>query len=82
MRAEGFARVDFFYEESGRGLLLNEVNTIPGFTPFSMYPRLWKATGLPYDELIDELVRLAVERQDRRIARRGRPRPQLGSGTS
>jgi D-alanine-D-alanine ligase len=78
VRAEGFARVDFFYEEAGRGLLLNEVNTIPGFTPYSMYPRLWAATGLPYGELIDELVRLALERHERRIARVGRPRPQLG----
>jgi D-alanine-D-alanine ligase len=79
VRAEGFARVDFFYEEGGRGLLLNEVNTIPGFTPYSMYPQLWAATGLPYAELIDELVRLAVERHDRKAARVGRPRPQLGT---
>ena len=78
VRAEGFARVDFFYEEAGRGLLLNEVNTIPGFTPYSMYPQLWAATGLPYAELIDELVRLAIERHDRRVGRVGQPRPQLG----
>ena len=50
------------------GLLLNELNTIPGFTPISMYPKLWEASGLPYDELIDELVRLALERHDRRSA--------------
>jgi D-alanine-D-alanine ligase len=79
VRAEGFARVDFFYEEHGRGLLLNEVNTIPGFTPYSMYPQLWAATGVPYDELIDELVRLAVERHERRSRRVGQPRPQLGT---
>jgi D-alanine-D-alanine ligase len=79
VRAEGFARVDFFYEDGGRGLLLNEVNTIPGFTPYSMYPQLWAATGLPYDQLIDELVRLALERHERRVNRVGRPRPQLGS---
>jgi len=79
VRAEGFARVDFFYEEDGRGLLLNEVNTIPGFTPYSMYPQLWAATGLAYADLIDELVRLAIERHERRGARRGRPRPQLGT---
>jgi D-alanine-D-alanine ligase len=66
LRCDGMARVDFFYEEDGRGLVLNEVNTIPGFTPISMYPKLWDASGLPYDELIDELVRLAVERHDRR----------------
>ena len=83
VRAEGLARVDFFYEEGGRGLLLNEVNTIPGFTPYSMYPQLWAASGVPYRELIDELVRLAIERHDRRAARVGRPRPQLGQpGTS
>ncbi|MFM8861661.1 MAG: D-alanine--D-alanine ligase family protein [Acidimicrobiia bacterium] len=61
-RAEGMARVDFFYEEGGRGWLLNELNTIPGFTPISMYPRLWQATGLTYRALIDELVGLAIER--------------------
>ena len=66
VRAEGMARVDFFYEEGGRGLLLNEVNTIPGFTPISMYPKLWEASGLPYADLIDELVRLAIERHRRR----------------
>jgi D-alanine-D-alanine ligase len=82
VRAEGLARCDFFYEERGRGLLLNEVNTIPGFTPYSMYPQLWAATGLPYDQLIDELVRLALERHERRVRRVGRPRPQLGQSTS
>jgi len=66
LRCEGMARVDFFYEEGGRGFLLNEVNTIPGFTPISMYPKLWQATGVSYGELIDELVRLAVERAGRR----------------
>jgi D-alanine-D-alanine ligase len=67
---EGMARVDFFYEEGGRGPLLNEINTIPGFTPISMYPKLWEASGLPYDELIDELVRLAIERHERRAKHR------------
>ena len=66
LRCDGMARVDFFYEPDGRGVLLNEVNTIPGFTPISMYPKLWAATGLPYDELIDELVRLALERHEHR----------------
>jgi D-alanine-D-alanine ligase len=61
-RAEGMARVDFLYEQDGRGLLLNELNTIPGFTPISMYPMLWQASGLPYRALIDELVGLALER--------------------
>jgi len=76
LRCEGMARVDFFYEEdehasrshgrSGRGFLVNEVNTIPGFTPVSMYPKLWAASGLSYPDLIDELVRLAVERHEHR----------------
>jgi D-alanine-D-alanine ligase len=66
LRCEGMARVDFFYEEQGRGFLVNEVNTIPGFTPVSMYPKLWEASGLPYPDLIDELVGLAVERHEHR----------------
>jgi D-alanine-D-alanine ligase len=65
LRCDGMARVDFFYEEGGRGFLCNEVNTIPGFTPISMYPKLWEASGLPYSELIDELVRLALARHAR-----------------
>jgi D-alanine-D-alanine ligase len=64
LRADGMARVDFFYEEHGRGPLLNEINTIPGFTPISMYPKLWEASGLSYPDLIDELVRLALERHE------------------
>jgi D-alanine-D-alanine ligase len=70
LRCEGMARVDFFYEEGGRGLLLNELNTIPGFTPISMYPKMWEASGLAYPQLIDELIRLALERYDRRASRR------------
>lgn len=65
LRCEGMARVDFFYEEDGRGLLINEVNTIPGFTPISMYPKMWIASGLSYSDLIDELVQLAIERHGR-----------------
>lgn len=66
LRCEGMARVDFFYEENGRGFLCNEINTIPGFTPISMYPKLWEATGLQYAALIDELVDHARERHSRR----------------
>jgi D-alanine-D-alanine ligase len=66
LRAEGLARADFFLEDPGRGFLLNELNTMPGFTPISMYPKLWDASGLPYDQLIDELVGLARERFERR----------------
>jgi D-alanine-D-alanine ligase len=72
VRAEGMARVDFFYEEQrsdgspGRGFLCNEINAIPGFTPISMYPKLWQASGLAYSALIDELIALALERNTRR----------------
>ena len=59
---EGLARVDFFYCPDGR-ILINELNTMPGFTPLSMYPRMWAATGLPYADLIDELISLALERR-------------------
>lgn len=62
LRCEGMARVDFFLEEDGRGFLCNEINTIPGFTPISMYPRMWQASGVSYPELVDELVALAVDR--------------------
>ncbi|MDQ3737742.1 MAG: D-alanine--D-alanine ligase [Actinomycetota bacterium] len=66
LRCHGLARVDFFFEEGGRGFLCNEVNTMPGFTPISMYPKLWAASGVPYPELIDRLVGLALERHARR----------------
>jgi D-alanine-D-alanine ligase len=59
----GMARVDFFLMQDGR-LLVNEVNTIPGFTGISMYPRLWEASGLPYPELVDRLIELAIERHE------------------
>ena len=65
LRCSGMARVDFFLADDGR-MLLNEVNTIPGFTPISMYPRLWQKAGLSYPALIDRLVDLAVERHARR----------------
>jgi D-alanine-D-alanine ligase len=58
----GMARVDFFYEEATGAVWLNEINTIPGFTPISMYPKLWDASGIPYAKLIDRLIELALER--------------------
>ncbi len=58
---EGLARVDFFYTPEGR-LIINEINTMPGFTPISMYPQMWAKSGLGYTELIDELIELALER--------------------
>ena len=58
------ARVDFFYREPAE-IVVNEVNTIPGFTRISMYPKLWEASGLPYGDLLDRLVDLALERHER-----------------
>jgi D-alanine-D-alanine ligase len=58
---EGMARVDFFLRND-REVFVNEINTIPGFTKISMYPKLWEASGLPYAELIDRLIRLALDR--------------------
>jgi len=62
LRSDGMARIDFFFEENGRGFLCNEVNTIPGFTPISMYPKLWNASGLSYSDLLDRLINLAIDR--------------------
>ncbi len=59
----GMARVDFFLEKETGQVLLNELNTIPGFTSISMYPKLWEASGLAYPDLIDRLIQLALERQ-------------------
>ena len=58
----GMARVDFFIDRENGSIYLNEVNTIPGFTTISMYPKMWEASGLPYSELIDRLITLALER--------------------
>ena len=74
LRCDGLARVDFFWEDPsteingrpGRGFLLNEVNTMPGFTPISMFPKMWIADGVSYPEIIDRLVELAFERHGRR----------------
>ncbi|MGO4247235.1 D-alanine--D-alanine ligase family protein [Paenarthrobacter sp. RAF54_2] len=60
--AEGLSRVDFFYTPAGE-LIINEINTMPGFTPKSMYPQMWAASGLAYSELIDELIHLALTRK-------------------
>lgn len=58
---EGMARVDFFLKPNG-ALVVNEINTIPGFTAISMYPKLWQASGISYSELVDRLIQLALER--------------------
>ncbi|NLJ75585.1 MAG: ATP-grasp domain-containing protein, partial [Firmicutes bacterium] len=61
----GMGRVDFLLSEEGE-IFVNEINTIPGFTNISMYPKLWEASGLPYNELVDRLIELALERHSER----------------
>lgn len=58
----GLSRVDFFVERETGNIYINEINTLPGFTKISMYPKLWEASGIPYSELIDKLIELAIER--------------------
>ena len=60
---QGLSRVDFFVTYEGNRVVFNEINTLPGFTSISMYPKLWEATGIPYSRLIDQLLQLAVEAQ-------------------
>ncbi len=62
LSCEGLGRVDFFLKKNG-GVIVNEINTIPGFTNISMYPKLWEASGLPQTKLLDRLIDLAIERQ-------------------
>jgi len=69
----GMARVDFFYREPSE-LIVNEINTIPGFTEVSMYPRMWEASGVPYADLLDRLISLALERHGEKPAQKSRPR--------
>ncbi len=59
---EGMARVDFLMDGSSGELFINEINTIPGFTSISMYPKMWEVSGMPYPKLIDRLIELAMER--------------------
>jgi D-alanine-D-alanine ligase len=74
LECSGMARVDFFIEHRTGTLFVNELNTIPGFTPISMYPRLWEVSGVPYPELLERLIDLAIERHARRTKRAGKPR--------
>lgn len=64
---EGFSRVDVFLTESGQ-VLVNEINTLPGFTSISMYPKLIEVSGIPYSELLDELINLALKRHEKEVA--------------
>jgi len=68
--ASGFARVDFFLERGTSRLFVNEINTIPGFTNISMYPKLWEATEIKYSRLIEKLIELGLERWRARSSRR------------
>jgi len=62
LECSGMARVDMFMRPDGE-LIINEINTLPGFTNISMYPKLWEASGLPYPELLDKLIELAIEKK-------------------
>ena len=63
---EGMARVDFLMDAATQKIFINEINTIPGFTSISMYPKMWEASGIPYRELLTRLVELAIARHDRK----------------
>jgi D-alanine-D-alanine ligase len=60
----GLARVDFLMDPKSRKIYVNEINTMPGFTAISMYPKLWAASGVSYPELIDRLIQLGIERHE------------------
>ncbi|GGO08952.1 D-alanine--D-alanine ligase [Saccharibacillus kuerlensis] len=66
VEGSGLCRADFFVRRSDNKILINEVNTMPGFTPFSMYPLLWRETGMSYQALLDRLIELALERHEAR----------------
>ncbi len=76
--AAGMARVDFLLHKETGAFYISEVNTIPGFTPISMYPKLWEASGLPYPALLDRLIELALERKRERDRTRIRYTPEEG----
>ena len=73
----GMARVDFFLDRKNGRVLVNELNTLPGFTSISMYPKLWEASGLPLPKLLDELIRLALERKACRDGLSRKPQAEL-----
>jgi D-alanine-D-alanine ligase len=62
VECSGLARVDFLMDPRSQKMYVNEINTLPGFTSISMYPKLWAASGIPYAELIDRLIQLGLER--------------------
>ena len=66
LECEGMARVDLFLDKQSGGFYFNEINTLPGFTSISMYPKMWEASGLPYQELLSRLIDLAISRHERK----------------
>jgi D-alanine-D-alanine ligase len=78
---EGMARVDFLFDRNTRRAYVNELNSLPGFTSVSMYPKLWEASGLPYPQLLDRLIELAIERHDRRSKLETHAPPPLSGGS-
>jgi D-alanine-D-alanine ligase len=76
LNCSGMARIDFLVERSTDKVFLNELNTIPGFTSISMYPKLWQASGVPYGELLDRLIQLAIERHRVRAVLKTSYRPK------
>ncbi len=76
LQCSGMARVDFLVRRSTHAIILNEINTIPGFTSISMYPKLWEASGIPYPQLLDRLISLALERFRSRQRLQTRYRPK------
>jgi D-alanine-D-alanine ligase len=80
LELSGMARVDFFLEKEGGKIFLNEVNTIPGFTSISMFPKMWEASGLPFRELIDKLIELALEQHAEKARTKYQIELPAGSG--
>ena len=80
LELSGMARVDFFVEKKGGKIYLNEVNTIPGFTSISMYPKMWEASGIPFRDLIDKLIELALEQHAEKAHTKYQIELQEGAG--
>lgn len=80
LEGEGMARVDFLVEHATGDFMINELNSLPGFTQVSMYPKLWAATGLPYPRLLDRLIELALERHSECSKLETHTPPPLGDG--
>jgi D-alanine-D-alanine ligase len=68
LECHGMARVDFFLHGADEKLFVNEINTIPGITPISLFPQMWEASGMPFSDVVDRLIALALARHRRRAA--------------